>query len=102
MGAAISAARDEVLASQKANKKEILDQLAFLVNSANARLNKYEADLHECVSISSLSGRVLMTQRNRMFVNRESAGKVSIPGHRAMRFERGYRVTKTTSVRSFG
>lgn len=58
MGQAISAIKDVLLSSDKQNKKELEEQLAFLVNSANDRLDKYQIELDEYVSSPLSSARI--------------------------------------------
>ncbi|KIJ47574.1 hypothetical protein M422DRAFT_163688 [Sphaerobolus stellatus SS14] len=71
MGQAIASLREMISAGDKAAKKDVLEQVAFLVNTANSKLDKYEGDLD---------------------ANKESVQKKMIPGYRALRWERGYRV----------
>jgi hypothetical protein len=47
MGQAISAIRETLTAGDAAAKKDVLEQLTFLVNAANAKLDKYQADLYQ-------------------------------------------------------
>ncbi|KIJ45365.1 hypothetical protein M422DRAFT_46819 [Sphaerobolus stellatus SS14] len=74
MGQAIASVREMISAGDKAAKKDVLEQLAFLVNAANSKLDKYEGDL------------------DAMFIDKESVQKKMVPGYRALRWERGYRV----------
>ncbi|RXW20473.1 hypothetical protein EST38_g5380 [Candolleomyces aberdarensis] len=74
MGAAVSAFRNAITAPDKEAKARLLEQLAFLVKSANSELDKYQGELED------------------MFQDPESVQKKMIPGLRAMRWERGYRV----------
>ncbi|KIJ30867.1 hypothetical protein M422DRAFT_176891 [Sphaerobolus stellatus SS14] len=74
MGQAIASLRETISAGDKAAKKDVLEQLAFLVNAANSKLDKYQGDLDE------------------MFTDKESVQKKMVPGYRALRWERGYRV----------
>ncbi|KAJ2935568.1 hypothetical protein H1R20_g1526, partial [Candolleomyces eurysporus] len=74
MGAAVSAFRNAITEPDKEAKARLLEQLAFLVKSANSKLDKYQGELED------------------MFQDPESVQKKMIPGLRAMRWERGYRV----------
>jgi hypothetical protein len=47
MGAAISALRDQILGGDKKAKEDILQQLLFLVNAANNKLDNYQADMEQ-------------------------------------------------------
>ncbi|KAG8928899.1 hypothetical protein FRC02_006238 [Tulasnella sp. 418] len=74
MGAAVSAFRETILSSEKANKEEIKQQLDFLVKATESKLDAYQAQLED------------------MFQDPGSVSNKQIPGMRAVRFERGYRV----------
>jgi len=74
MGQAIATIREQASAGDEAAKKNILEQLSFLVNAANSKLDKYQGDLDD------------------MFQDVESVQKKVVPGYRALRWERGYRV----------
>ena len=79
MGAAASAISNMLDTSDKdeAKKKE---QLELMMKLADARLDTFEADL------------------NKMFLDRESTMKTSVPGKRALRFERHVAVDSETKV----
>jgi hypothetical protein len=47
MGTAVSAFRETLLQNGQANIKEVEEQLKFLVNSANDRLDKYQNELEQ-------------------------------------------------------
>lgn len=51
MGQTISAVRDAITAGDKQAKKDVVEQLTFLVKTANTKLDKYQADLNECVHV---------------------------------------------------
>jgi hypothetical protein len=84
MGQAVTTARDARLSETidkniKTEEKEsahyVLEQLSFLVNAANAKLDKYQA------------------QMNEMWLDKNgTTAKKMVPGQRALRWERGYRV----------
>ncbi|KAG8886544.1 hypothetical protein FRB98_001236 [Tulasnella sp. 332] len=74
MGSAISAVRENITAGDKANKEEIKDQLDFLVTAADNKLDHFQSELE--------AG----------FSNPDSISKKQVPGLRALRFQRGYRV----------
>ena len=79
MGAALSTAVSTLDQSDKeyAKKKE---QLELMLKLADARLDTFEGELKS------------------MFLDRESAMKTSVPGKRALRFERHVAVDAETSV----
>ncbi|CCA67373.1 hypothetical protein PIIN_01204 [Serendipita indica DSM 11827] len=64
----------KILSGSETSKKETKEQLAFLVKAVSAKLDKYESDLHE------------------MFEEPETVEKKMVPGIRALRWEREYRV----------
>jgi hypothetical protein len=84
MGQAVTTARDccvtttldkGVKAEEKESAHYVLEQLSFLVNAANAKLDKYQADLNE------------------MWLDKNgTTAQKMVPGQRALRWERGYRV----------
>ncbi|KAJ2936408.1 hypothetical protein H1R20_g686, partial [Candolleomyces eurysporus] len=74
MGQAIAAARKLVGDSADENKQKTLEQLTFLVKAANSKLDLYQNEL------------------DAMFTDPRTVNKRMIPGMRAMRWERGYRV----------
>ncbi|KAJ2913567.1 hypothetical protein MD484_g6827, partial [Candolleomyces efflorescens] len=78
MGQAIAAARQQASQADEESKKKTLEQLSFLVNAANSKLDHYQNQLEE--------------QFFSMFQDPESVSKKQIPGMRAVRWERGYRV----------
>lgn len=45
MGAEISKLRDMILGGDKAAKENVLQQLLFLVNAANSKLDTYQAEM---------------------------------------------------------
>jgi hypothetical protein len=49
MGAAVSAYREELLAGDNANKKDVKEQLDFLVTATQAKLDSYQAELEAYV-----------------------------------------------------
>jgi hypothetical protein len=49
MGAAVSAYREELLTNDKDNKKDVKEQLDFLVTAVQAKLDSYQAELEACV-----------------------------------------------------
>ncbi|KZT60137.1 hypothetical protein CALCODRAFT_150977 [Calocera cornea HHB12733] len=77
MGAAIATLRDTIVAGDKQNKQELAEQLTFLISMANAKLDKYQADLES----------MFMTE------NPKTSRRGGIPGYRALRWERAYNVT---------
>ncbi|QRV73667.1 hypothetical protein RhiJN_01681 [Ceratobasidium sp. AG-Ba] len=74
MGQSLTVVRDFLTSGDKKAKDDVLQQLLFLVNAADARLDKYESELKQD------------------FLTNSVAGKTAIPGLRALRWERGYRV----------
>jgi hypothetical protein len=54
MGQAISAVRETLTGGDEAANKNLKDQLNFLVNAANSKLDKYQGDLDEYVSVTLL------------------------------------------------
>ncbi|KAH6897668.1 hypothetical protein BKA70DRAFT_1406675 [Coprinopsis sp. MPI-PUGE-AT-0042] len=77
MGAAISAARREADRADEESKQKFKEQLDFLVNVANNKLDQYQNELED------------------MFTDPASVEKRMVPGMRALRWERGYRVGVT-------
>jgi hypothetical protein len=79
MGQAITTTRDtyivENASKQDAAAAYVLEQLSFLVNAANSKLDKYQSDLNEMWLDSN-----------------GTTAKKMVPGRRALRWERGYRV----------
>ncbi|KAG8925229.1 hypothetical protein FRC02_009820 [Tulasnella sp. 418] len=75
MGAAVSAFRESILSSEKKNKEEIKQQLDFLVKAVESKLDAYQSALED------------------MFQDPNSVSSKQIPGIRAVRYERGYRVS---------
>jgi hypothetical protein len=51
MGQAIAAIRETLTAGDEQAKKNVQEQLAFLVNAANSKLDKYQSDLDELVAL---------------------------------------------------
>ena len=49
MGQAIASLREEIAGGDDSAKQDITEQLTFLVNAANSKLDKYQGDLDECV-----------------------------------------------------
>jgi hypothetical protein len=47
MGASFSAFREEIQVTDKANKKEIKEQLDFLVKATTAKLDSYQSELEK-------------------------------------------------------
>ena len=80
MGAAASAISNS-LDNSKENEAKQKEQLELMMKLADARLDTFEGELKE------------------MFLNRESAMKTSVPGRRALRFERHVQVDTETTVR---
>ncbi|PPQ70385.1 hypothetical protein CVT26_013850 [Gymnopilus dilepis] len=80
MGNAVS---DMIKTVDRADEKEKVakEQLELLMKLADARLDTFEEKL------------------NRMFIDKESASKMSVPGKRALRFERSVRVDTGAQVR---
>ncbi|KAG8775469.1 hypothetical protein FRC12_001474 [Ceratobasidium sp. 428] len=72
MGTAVSVFRDEIRKADKANRKDLEEQLKFLVNSANDRLDKYQAELEHG------------------FSDKTDVERRSVPGKRALRWVREY------------
>jgi hypothetical protein len=66
MGATLSDARDKILASQSMEKERTLEQLSVIINLADARLDKYRADLQKCVMICSSRSCANLTLPDRM------------------------------------
>lgn len=79
MGNAASAISN-MLDNSKENEAKQKEQLELMMKLADARLDTFEAELKE------------------MFLNRESAMKTSVPGKRALRFERHVQVDTETTV----
>jgi hypothetical protein len=79
MGQTITIARDNFLEQEVTQADSaaphVLEQLSFLVNAANAKLDKYQADLNEMWLDST-----------------GTTAKKMVPGRRALRWERGYHV----------
>ncbi|KAH6885563.1 hypothetical protein BKA70DRAFT_1236966 [Coprinopsis sp. MPI-PUGE-AT-0042] len=75
MGAAISAFRDGLHELDDKEKARTKEQLDFLVKAANSKLDKYQNDLDD------------------MFTDPATVEKRMVPGIRALRWERGYRVS---------
>ena len=73
MGAVVSGVIDK-LDNSKAEEAKTREQLDLMMKLANARLDTFEARL------------------NNMFLDRDAAMKTSVPGKRALRFERSIRV----------
>ena len=72
MGQAASMARDALGSDAEAAKKK--EQLDLMMKLADARLDTFQEKL------------------NRMFLDHDSAMKTSVPGRRALRFERSVHV----------
>lgn len=79
MGQAASVLSNK-LDNSKDNEAKEKEQLELMMKLADARLDTFEAELKE------------------MFLNRESAMKTSVPGKRALRFERHVEVDAETTV----
>ena len=79
MGNAASAISN-LLDNNNENEAKQKEQLELMMKLADARLDTFEAELKE------------------MFLNRESAMKTSVPGKRALRFERHVKVDTETTV----
>ncbi|EPQ57907.1 hypothetical protein GLOTRDRAFT_126400 [Gloeophyllum trabeum ATCC 11539] len=81
MGQAIATLRQSLSEGDQAVARNVKEQLTFLVNAANSKLDKYQSDLHQ------------------MFANVDAVKKTVVPGYRALRWERGYRVgVEQTSI----
>ncbi|KAJ2917543.1 hypothetical protein MD484_g2841, partial [Candolleomyces efflorescens] len=74
MGQAVAAARKAASQADEESKKQTLEQLSFLVKAANSKLDHYQSQIED------------------MFQDPASVSKKEIPGMRAMRWERGYRI----------
>ncbi|KAI9784245.1 MAG: hypothetical protein M1816_000917 [Peltula sp. TS41687] len=84
MGAAASAIAN-TLNHSDADEAKVKEQLELMMKLADARLDTFEGEL------------------NRMFLDHESAMKTSVPGKRALRFERHVQVdTETTPGEGVG
>jgi hypothetical protein len=81
MGAAASTVAAQ-LDNSKDKEAQAKDQLELMVKLADARLDTFEAKLKTVV------------------LDRESAMKTSVPGKRALRFERHVKVDTETVVRT--
>ena len=79
MGQAASAISN-TLDNSKENEAKQKEQLELMMKLADARLDTFEGELKE------------------MFLNRDSAMKTSVPGKRALRFERHVQVDTETTV----
>jgi hypothetical protein len=80
MGAAISSIAN-ALDNSKEKEAQAKEQLELMMKLADARLDTFEAELKT------------------MFLDKESAKKTSVPGHRALRFERHVQVDTESTVR---
>ena len=80
MGAAVSAIAN-ALDNSKEKEAQAKEQLELMMKLADARLDTFESELKT------------------MFLDRESAQKTSVPGRRALRFERHVQVDTETTVR---
>ncbi|KAH6908487.1 hypothetical protein BKA70DRAFT_1427079 [Coprinopsis sp. MPI-PUGE-AT-0042] len=74
MGSAISMVRQQAAQADAESKARMREQLDFLVNAANSKLDKYQNELDD------------------MFTDPATVEKKSVPGIRAIRWDRGYRV----------
>jgi hypothetical protein len=81
MGAAASAIAGALNTSDKEESKA-KEQLELMMKLADSRLDTFQAKL------------------NTMFLDRESTMKTSVPGKRALRFERHVKVDTETAVRT--
>lgn len=79
MGAAISSIAN-ALDNSKEKEAQAKEQLELMMKLADARLDTFEAELKT------------------MFLDKESAKKTSVPGNRALRFERHVQVDTETTV----
>ncbi|KAG8950272.1 hypothetical protein FRC04_007906 [Tulasnella sp. 424] len=82
MGVAVSKAHSDLLASGKEAKVAVKEQLEFLVCMANNRLDRYQSELEA------------------MFLDKNSVRNRQVPGGRALRFYRGYRIAVTSEAAS--
>ena len=76
----IASTVSNALDTSKENEAKQKEQLELMMKLADARLDTFEGELKE------------------MFLNRESAMKTSVPGKRALRFERHVSVDTETTV----
>lgn len=99
MGNSISAQVEQL--ENKQMQTEVKDQLDFMVKAATAKLDGYQVELEEYVDNPLLlCGLVSDTVPLRMFIDKVSGGSRSVPGNRALRFERGYRCDVSRDVSS--
>ncbi|THG98721.1 hypothetical protein EW026_g3524 [Hermanssonia centrifuga] len=82
MGAAVSAMRESITGDDDNKKQAVKQQLDFLVNTANTKLDQWQA------------------QMDAAFTDKTSVSKRQVPGIRALRWERGYRVGVTKEAAS--
>jgi hypothetical protein len=77
---AMASAISNALDTSKENEAKAKEQLELMMKLADARLDTFEAELKQ------------------MFLDHESAMKTSVPGKRALRFERHVAVDTETTV----
>ncbi|KAG8935894.1 hypothetical protein FRC00_010098 [Tulasnella sp. 408] len=80
MGTAVSTARALLVENTEKNKEAVKEQLDFLVCMADNRLDHYQSELEQ------------------MFLDKGSVRNRQVPGGRALRFSRGYRVGVTSQA----
>ena len=76
----VASAISNALDTSKENEAKAKEQLELMMKLADARLDTFEGELKT------------------MFLDRESAMKTSVPGKRALRFERHVQVDTETAV----
>ncbi|KAG8916351.1 hypothetical protein FRC01_003214 [Tulasnella sp. 417] len=82
MGTTVSTAREDLLKGSHENKNDIKEQLDLLVCMADQRLDHYQSELEA------------------MFLDKGSVRNRQVPGGRALRFSRGYRIGVTSQASS--